>query len=95
MARHVAVQELQNSQKALTKLEQLSDQQGSGQITLFFGEGSASLDQQQRLIRFLDYISRDSRGRKVILVSVGDRGRRGVSIKVQSVVESSGETRCA
>jgi hypothetical protein len=37
-------QELQNSQAALTKLEQLSDQQGSGQITLFFAEGSAQLN---------------------------------------------------
>jgi outer membrane protein OmpA-like peptidoglycan-associated protein len=72
-------QELQNSQQALTKLEQLSDQQGSGQITLFFAEGSAMLnqEQQQRLIRFLDYISRDSRGRKVILVSVGSASAVG------------------
>lgn len=47
-------QELQNSQAALTKLEQLSDQQGSGQITLFFAEDSAQLnnEQQRRLIRF-------------------------------------------
>lgn len=72
-------QELQNSQDALKKLEQLSDSQGSGQVTLFFAEGSDSLnqEQQQRLIRFLDYISRDSRGRKVILVSVGSASAVG------------------
>jgi outer membrane protein OmpA-like peptidoglycan-associated protein len=72
-------QELQNSQQALTKLEQLSDSQGSGQVTLFFAEGSAQLnqEQQQRLIRFLDYIARDSRGRKVILVSVGSASAVG------------------
>jgi len=72
-------QELQNSQEALAKLEQLSDQQGSGQVTLFFREGSAQLDQeqQQRLIRFLDYLSRESRGRKVILVSVGSASAVG------------------
>src|SRR5450631_3587063 len=66
-------QALQDSQDALVKLEQLSDQQGSGSVTLFFNEGSAVIDQmqQQRLIRFLDYLSRESRGRKVILVSVG------------------------
>jgi outer membrane protein OmpA-like peptidoglycan-associated protein len=72
-------QELQNSQAALTKLEQLSDQQGSGQITLFFAEGSAQLnqEQQQRLIRFLDYISRESAGREVIMVSVGSASAVG------------------
>jgi len=72
-------QQLQASQEALTKLEQLADSQGSGQITLFFGAGSARLneEQQQRLIRFLDYIARDSRGRKVILVSVGSASAVG------------------
>src|SRR5678815_4223323 len=34
---------LQTSQQALSMLEQLSDQQGTGQITLFFPTGSASL----------------------------------------------------
>ena len=58
-------QELQNSQAALAKLEQISMQQGSGQITLFFAEGSATLDQfqYQRLVNFLDYLQRESRGR--------------------------------
>jgi outer membrane protein OmpA-like peptidoglycan-associated protein len=72
-------QELQNSQEALTKLEQLSNSQGSGQITLFFATGSIELnqEQQQRLIRFLDYLSRDSRGRTVILVSVGSASAVG------------------
>ena len=72
-------QELQDSQAALTKLEQLSDQQGSGQITLFFAEGSAQLNQEQqlRLIRFLDYIARASLGREVILVSVGSASAVG------------------
>jgi outer membrane protein OmpA-like peptidoglycan-associated protein len=72
-------QELQNSQEALTKLEQLSNSQGSGQITLFFATASIELnqEQQQRLIRFLDYLSRDGRGRKVILVSVGSASAIG------------------
>jgi outer membrane protein OmpA-like peptidoglycan-associated protein len=64
--------DLQTSEQALTKLEQLSNQQGSGQITLFFAEGSSTIDaaQNQRLIGFLDYISRDAHGRKVIIVSL-------------------------
>jgi outer membrane protein OmpA-like peptidoglycan-associated protein len=72
-------QQLQNSQQALVKLEELSDSQGSGQITLFFAEGSAQLnqEQQQRLINFLDYLSRENRGRTVILVSVGSASAVG------------------
>lgn len=72
-------QELQNSQAALTKLEQLSNQQGSGSVTLFYAEGSAQInqEQQQRLIRFLDYLSRESRGRTVVLVSVGSASAVG------------------
>jgi outer membrane protein OmpA-like peptidoglycan-associated protein len=72
-------QDLQTSEQALAKLEQLSNQQGSGQITLFFAEGSATLnaDQSQRLVGFLDYISRDAHGRKVILVSIGSASAVG------------------
>lgn len=71
--------DLQTSEQALAQLEQLSNQQGSGQITLFFAEGSSTLDQAQgqRLIGFLDYISRDAHGRKVILVSVGSASSVG------------------
>lgn len=70
---------LQNSQAALAQLEELSDQQGSGQLTLFFREGSAKLDneQEQRLIRFLDYISVKAQGRTVILVSIGSASAIG------------------
>lgn len=71
--------QLRNSQAALTKLEQLSNQQGLGQITLFFAEDSIQLnqEQEQRLIRFLDYLARDNRGRTVILVSVGSASAEG------------------
>jgi len=71
--------ELATSQAALAKLEQISMQQGSGQITLFFAEGSATLDQfqYQRLVNFLDYLQRESRGRKVILVSIGSASAVG------------------
>ena len=71
--------DLQTSEQALIKLQQLSNQQGSGQITLFFAEGSSTLngEQSQRLIGFLDYISRDAHGRKVILVTVGSASSVG------------------
>jgi len=85
-------QELQTSEQALAKLEQLSEQQGSGQITLFFKEGSAKLDheQEQRLIRLLDYLSRESRGRTVTLVSIGGASAIGpASINRKLSVERS------
>ncbi len=72
---------LQTSQQALTMIEQLSNQQGTGQITLFFPTGSAELrqgsEQGERLIRFLDYISRDSRGREVLFVLIGSASATG------------------
>ena len=72
---------LQTSQQALAMIEQLSNQQGTGQITLFFPTGSAELrqgsEQGERLIRFLDYISRDSRGREVLFVLIGSASATG------------------
>lgn len=43
-------------------------QQHSGQLTLFFKTGSVDIDQfqNQRLVSFLDYLSRESRRRTVI-----------------------------
>ncbi len=74
-------QALANSQAALAKLDQLSNQQGTGSITLFFSEGSTKLNQfqYQRLVNFLDYLQRDSRGRKVILVSIGSASSVGAA----------------
>jgi outer membrane protein OmpA-like peptidoglycan-associated protein len=77
----VSSKNLQTSQQALRMLEQLSDQQGTGQITLFFPTGSATLPstglQYDRLVNFLDYLSRDSRGRKVIFVMIGSASATG------------------
>ena len=71
--------ELATSQAALEKLERLAAQQGTGSIRLFFAEGSAHLDQFQyeRLVSFLDYLARESRGRNVILVSIGSASAVG------------------
>lgn len=74
-----ASQDLQTAQQALAKLEEMANQQGTGEMTLFFKTGSAKLDQNQsqRLIRFLDYISVKSRGRKVIVLSIGSASATG------------------
>jgi outer membrane protein OmpA-like peptidoglycan-associated protein len=72
---------LQTSQQALALLEQMSQQQGTGEITLFFPTGSATLPssglQYDRLVNFLDYLSRDSRGRQVIFVLIGSASATG------------------
>ena len=69
----------QAAQQALAKLEKMSNDQGTGQLTLFFKTGSAKLehDQTDRLIRFLDYISVKSKGRKAIFLSIGSASAIG------------------
>jgi outer membrane protein OmpA-like peptidoglycan-associated protein len=69
----------QTAQQTLAKLEQLSNEQGTGQVTLFFKTGSIELDsfQTQRLVNFLDYLARESRGRTVILVVIGSASAVG------------------
>ncbi len=72
---------LQTSQQALQMLEQLSNQQGTGQITLFFPTGGATVPQNSlqytRLVSFLDYLSRESRGRKVLFLLIGSASTTG------------------
>ena len=76
-----ASKNLQTSQHALQMLEHLSQQQGTGEITLFFATGSGALPssglQYQRLINFVDYLSRMSRGRKVLFVMIGSASTTG------------------
>jgi outer membrane protein OmpA-like peptidoglycan-associated protein len=72
---------LQTSQQALQLLENLSNEQGTGQITLFFPTGSHELrqgsEQFNRLVSFLDYLSRQSRGREVLFVLIGSASATG------------------
>ena len=72
---------LQTSQHALQMLEHMSQQQGTGEITLFFATGAAVLPQSglqyQRLINFVDYLSRMSRGRKILFVMIGSASATG------------------
>jgi len=72
-------QGLQTAQKSLAKQEQMANQQGAGELTLLFKIGSAELEpsQYQRLVRFLDYVSAKSNGRKVILLSIGSASAIG------------------
>jgi outer membrane protein OmpA-like peptidoglycan-associated protein len=83
-------EQLKTSQQALAKLEELSNQQGSGQLTLFFKIGSAQLakEQQERLVRFLDYISVKANGRAVILVSIGGASSEGAAATNRKLSEA-------
>ena len=55
--------------------------QGSGEITLFFNTGSSTIRrgslEYERLIRFVDYLSRESRGRKLHFMLVGSASATG------------------
>jgi outer membrane protein OmpA-like peptidoglycan-associated protein len=72
---------LQTSQQALSMIERLSQEQGTGEITLFFPTGVAEIRQgsfeYQRLVNFLDYLSRQSRGRKVLFMLIGSASATG------------------
>lgn len=69
------------AEQALGMLEDLSKRQGSGEITIFFKTGSAALPkgslEYKRLVRFLDYLARESHGRKILLVSIGSASAFG------------------
>lgn len=71
----------ETAQKALQVLERLSQKQGSGEITLFYPTGETVLSEKSfeywRLVRFIDFIARESRGRKVLLVSIGSASAIG------------------
>jgi outer membrane protein OmpA-like peptidoglycan-associated protein len=73
--------ELKTSQQAVSMLEQLSAVQGTGQITLFFPTGATRIPQgslqYDRLVNFLDYLSRQSRGRTVLFVMIGSASATG------------------
>lgn len=65
----------ETANQALVLLGKIAKRQGSGEITLFFKRSSSDLVENSldyyRLVRFLDYLARESHGRKVLLVCIG------------------------
>jgi hypothetical protein len=59
----------------------MSRLQGTGEISVFFPNGSANLArgsmEHDRLVRFADFLARESKGRKVILLSIGSASAYG------------------
>jgi len=72
---------LETAQKALEMIEQMSQRQGTGEITIFYPVGSSEIPkgsiEYQRLINFVDYLSRESKGRKVLFISIGSASAFG------------------
>lgn len=66
---------LETAQRTLQAFEDMASQQGTGEISIFFQNGSANLERSaleyERLVHFADFLARESRGRKVILLSIG------------------------
>lgn len=69
------------AQKSLKTIEQLSRNQGTGEITIFFPLDSSKINEKSleydRLIRFVDFLSRESKGRKILFVSLGSASAIG------------------
>jgi hypothetical protein len=79
----------ETAQKTLQKIEEVSREQGTGQITLFYPAGTVKLKENSleydRLIRFVDFLSRESKGRKVLFISLGSSsafGPKKVNLKL-------------
>jgi len=79
----------ETAEKTLQKIEEVSREQGTGQITLFYPEGTSKLKENsleyERLIQFVDFLSRESKGRKVLFISIGSAsafGPKKVNLKL-------------
>jgi hypothetical protein len=61
--------------------EKVSKKQGTGELTIFFPVASSRIEQgslqYQRVVTFVDFLARESRGRKIMLVSVGSASAFG------------------
>jgi hypothetical protein len=72
---------LETAQNSLKIIEEMSKLQGTGELSVFFPNGSSHLAkggiEHDRLVRFADYLARESRGRKVILLSIGSASAYG------------------
>lgn len=69
------------AEKTILRIEKLSKDQGTGEITIFYPIGVKRLKEgsleYSRVVQFLDYLARESRGRKVLLVSIGSASAIG------------------
>ena len=71
----------ETAEQALAMIQKLAQSQGSGEITIFFRTGSAKIPASglefERLVRFADFVSRESKNRKVHFVLIGSASATG------------------
>lgn len=69
------------SKESYTVLHEIAENQGTGDITLFFPTNSSVISendlQYTRLIRYLDFLERNNRGRKLVFVIMGSASSTG------------------
>ncbi len=87
---------LETAQKSLSMIEQLSKRQGTGEITLFFPAGVSTVrkdsHEYKRAVDFADFLARESRGRKVLFISVGSASAFGDRKLNQKLAKKRSET---
>ena len=86
---NLAQKHQQTAERTLEALERLSRRQGTGEITLFYPTGEKTLSEKsfeyERLVRFIDFVARESKGRKVLLISIGSAsaiGKKSLNLKL-------------
>lgn len=78
---------LATAQRTLTTVEEMARRHGTGEITVFFAVASAQLagQERERLVHFADFLAREARGRKLLLLSIGSAsafGDQGVNLRL-------------
>ena len=86
---------LETAQKALQMIEQLSKKQGTGEMTIFFPVGKYQIPERsleyERVVNFADYLSRESKGRKVLFISIGSASAFGDKKRNQKLAKKRSE----
>ncbi len=86
----------ENDRHLLAEMEKQARNQGSGEITIFFGAGQAAIPtgslEHNRLVNFLDYLARDAAGRKVLFVAVGSASAFGSAKVNEDLARKRSET---
>jgi len=89
-------QALETAQRSLQMIEEISKRQGTGEITIFFPVRSAAIDNRslefERLVHFADFLSRESRGRKIIFLSIGSASSTGKKKTNMKLAKKRSET---
>lgn len=72
---------MNNSKDSFQLLQEIAENQGTGDITLFFPVNSAEIPensfQYNRLIRYLDSLERNNQGKKIVFVIMGSASATG------------------